>query len=89
MPISNLIGIEIYHQDIVSANSNCLEAYYEVFKVISVGLNSAFEEVLPVMRDSLTHYLEVTITDVKFVGPMNQEAILFGILLIQFEEIIT
>lgn len=43
--------------------------------VMSVRLTSTLEEVCPIVYLRLFHDLEVTITNVELVRPMNQEAI--------------
>ena len=90
MPVLDLIGFEIEYHDIVSVDSDTLEAHNDI------GVDDRFLTLdgLSVMVLLLVFFIsfhdeEVSISDVKFVLPLDQETALVGVLLIDFKKIIS
>ena len=90
MPVLDLIGFEIEYHDIVSVDSDTLEAHNDIVVDLSLLFLRNFS-VMILLLDIFRcfHYEEVTISDIKFVLPLDQEVALCWVLLVNLKVIVT
>ena len=90
MPVLDLLGFEVEHHDIIGVDSDTLEAHNDVIVVVRCMLILNLSVmVLLLMLLTCFHNEEVAISDIKFVLPLDQEAALMWVLLVDFKEIVS
>lgn len=90
MPVLDLLGFEVEYHDIIGVDSDTLEAHNDVIVVVRCMLTLNLSVmVLLLMLLGCFHNEEVAISDIKFVLPLDQEAALIWVLLVDFKEIVS
>jgi hypothetical protein len=89
MPVLELFGFEIDYHYVVSIDSNALETHDDV-KVIFMLMTLNFSMIVLIigLLVRCLHNKEVAISDIQFILPFDQKAVLEWILLVDFKEII-
>ena len=90
MPVLDLLGFEVEHHDIIGVDSDTLEAHNDVIVVVRCMLILNLSVmVLLLMLLSSFHNEEVAISDIKLVLPLDQEAALMWVLLVDSKKIVS
>ena len=89
MPVLDLIGREIEYHDIVGVDSDTLEAHNDGIVVVMLMRFHFSVMVLLLVLFRCFHDEEVAISNIKFVLPLDQEAALMWVLLVDSKEMVS